>query len=52
MKESKVAVVAGGSGGIGEGVVQSLLKAGYRVYIPTRPGDHAERLKAYVGEAA
>lgn len=52
MDERKVAVVAGGSGGIGEGVVLALLKAEYRVYVPTRPGDHSERLKAYVGHAA
>lgn len=52
MNERKVAVVAGGSGGIGEGVVRALLKTGYRVYVPSRPGDHSERLKAYVGEDA
>jgi len=52
MNDSQIAVVAGGSGGIGEGVVHALLKAGYRVYVPTRPGDHSDRLKAYVGRAA
>ncbi|MFN2310919.1 MAG: SDR family NAD(P)-dependent oxidoreductase [Spirochaetia bacterium] len=52
MAEKQVAVVAGGSGGIGEGVVHALLKAEYRVYVPTRQGDRSERLKAYVGEDA
>ncbi len=49
MAEREVAVVAGGSGGIGEGIVAALLAAGYRVYVPTRAGDHSSRLKDYLG---
>ena len=48
MADEKVAVVAGGSGGIGEGIVASLMKAGYRVYVPTREGDQSPRLRTYV----
>lgn len=48
MPDREIAVVAGGSGGIGEGIVSALLEAEYRVYVPTRPGDHSERLRAYV----
>ena len=51
MSERQVAVVAGGSGGIGEGIVAALLRAGYRVYVPTRPGDHSGRLSEYFGDA-
>ena len=50
MAESEVVVVAGGSGGIGEGIVAALLAAGYRVYVPTRAGDHSRRLKDYLGD--
>jgi 3-oxoacyl-[acyl-carrier protein] reductase len=50
MSEQKVALVAGGSGGIGEGIVAALMRAGYRVYVPTRQGDHSERLREYVSE--
>ena len=48
MREKQIAVVAGGSGGIGEGIVASLLEAGYRVYVPSRPGDHSDRLRSFV----
>lgn len=48
MGDRKVALVAGGSGGIGEGIVSALMKTGYLVYVPTRPGDQSERLKFFV----
>jgi NAD(P)-dependent dehydrogenase (short-subunit alcohol dehydrogenase family) len=48
MAEHKVAVVAGGTGGIGEGIVAALMEAGYRVYVPTRAGDQSERLRSFV----
>ncbi len=48
MADREVAVVAGGSGGIGEGIVAALLETSYRVYVPTRAGDHSERLRQYV----
>lgn len=41
-----VAVVAGGSGEIGAGIVSAFLSAGMQVYVPTKPGDSARRLKA------
>lgn len=49
MEQKDVAVVAGGTGGIGEGIVASLLATGHRVYVPTRAGDHSNRLKDYLG---
>lgn len=48
MGESRTAFVAGGTGGIGEEVVKALLAAGFKVFVPTRPQDKADRLKAYV----
>ncbi|MEX2443001.1 MAG: SDR family oxidoreductase [Alkalispirochaeta sp.] len=51
METNKVAVVAGGSGGVGEGIVCALIYHGYRVYVPTRSGDHSERLRDYVEDA-
>ncbi len=50
MEESKTAVVAGGTGGIGEGIVAALMRDGYDVYVPVRPGVHSERLEQYVGD--
>ena len=49
---TKTAVVAGGTGGIGEGVVQAFLSAGYCVYVPVREKDPSERLKAFVHNPA
>ncbi len=46
----KTAVVAGGTGGIGEGVVKALLNDGYLVYVPVRDKDPTERLKEFVGD--
>ena len=42
-----VALVAGGSGGIGEGIVYELMKAGHTVYVPSREGDQSPRLREY-----
>lgn len=50
MGDRKVAVVAGGSGGIGEGIVAALMDSGYRVWVPTREGDQAPRLRDYVAD--
>ena len=52
MHTRRIAVVAGGSGGIGEGIVFALLNQGYRVYVPTRDGDLSARLREFVGAAA
>ncbi|MCW5922133.1 MAG: SDR family oxidoreductase [Saprospiraceae bacterium] len=46
---NKTAVVLGGTGGVGEGIVKSLLGAGASVVVPTRSDHKIERLQAYVG---
>ncbi len=46
----KVAVVAGGAGGIGEGVVHALKREGFHVVVPIREGDKEGRLKDYVSD--
>lgn len=46
--ENKIAVVAGGAGGVGEGIVKSLLKNDFTVVVPTRSEHKAERLTEYV----
>lgn len=46
--ENKIAVVAGGAGGVGEGIVKSLLVNNFTVVVPTRSEHKAERLKQYV----
>lgn len=48
MSDTRVAVVAGGSGGIGEGIVFALLTNDYTVYVPTREGDQSARLAEFV----
>lgn len=50
MDATKTAVVAGGTGGIGEGIVAALMRDRYDVYVPVRPGVHSERLESYVRE--
>ena len=47
----KTALIAGGSGGIGEGIVKALIAEGYRVYVPTRVGDNSDRLRSYLGNS-
>lgn len=46
--ENKIAVVAGGAGGVGEGIVKTLLKNNFTVVVPTRSEHKAERLVEYV----
>jgi len=48
----KTALVAGGTGGIGEGIVRVLLEGGWTVFVPVRGTERGDRLKAYVGEVA
>jgi len=48
--EEKNAVVLGGTGGVGEGIVKVLLAHGIRVIVPTRSVEKGEELKAYLGE--
>ena len=47
-----MAVVAGGTGEIGEGVVRAFLSNGYRVYVPERQPGNADRLKANCADRA
>jgi len=47
MSTMKNAFVAGGAGGIGEGIVKALLTAGLNVYVPTRKNDKSEHLVAF-----
>ncbi len=46
---NKTAVVLGGTGGVGEGIVKSLLAAGASVVVPTRSEYKIARLREYVG---
>jgi NADP-dependent 3-hydroxy acid dehydrogenase YdfG len=48
MAERKSALVAGGTGGIGEGIVRVLLKSDYRVFVPVREHDRSDQLVSYV----
>src|SRR5512135_3637060 len=47
---TKIAVVAGGAGGVGEGIVRTLLANGYTVIVPTRSKAKSDSLHAYVGD--
>ena len=50
MKETnRIAIVAGGTGEVGEGIVRSLLKKGITVIVPSRSPGKGERLKQYAG---
>jgi 3-oxoacyl-[acyl-carrier protein] reductase len=46
----KNVLVAGGAGGVGEGIVRSLLAAGHRVVVPSRSAAKLERLRRDVAE--
>ena len=50
MATSKTALVAGGTGGLGEGIVKVLLEAGWTVWVPIRTVEAGEKLRAYVGK--
>jgi len=52
MAEGKVALVAGGTGGIGEGLVKVLLEGGWTVYVPVRGAEKGDKLKAYTAGLA
>jgi NAD(P)-dependent dehydrogenase (short-subunit alcohol dehydrogenase family) len=47
---NKIAVVFGGTGGVGEGIVKVFLEHGAIVIVPTRSTIKGERLKEYIGE--
>lgn len=48
----KQILVAGGSGGVGEGIVRALLGAGHRVIVPSRSAARLERLRRHVDDDA
>jgi NAD(P)-dependent dehydrogenase (short-subunit alcohol dehydrogenase family) len=45
----KQILVAGGTGGVGEGIVRALLDAGHRVIVPSRSTERLDRLRRDVG---
>lgn len=47
----KVALIAGGTGGVGEGIVRAFLQAGATVVVPSRTPDKLDRLREYLGES-
>jgi NAD(P)-dependent dehydrogenase (short-subunit alcohol dehydrogenase family) len=52
MADSKNALVAGGTGGIGEGIVQVLLEGGWTVFVPVRGTEKGDKLKSRVAGVA
>ncbi len=50
MTGAGTAVVAGGTGGIGEGIVKTLLGQGWTVFVPVLGMEKGERLLSYVGD--
>jgi NAD(P)-dependent dehydrogenase (short-subunit alcohol dehydrogenase family) len=47
---NKIALVAGGTGGVGEGIVRALLHEDAIVIVPARSSEKAESLRAYVSD--
>ncbi|WP_242063193.1 SDR family NAD(P)-dependent oxidoreductase [Nostoc sp. FACHB-892] len=50
--ENKVALILGGAGNVGEGIVRAFLKAGTIVAVPSRKVEKLEELRTYLGELA
>lgn len=48
--ESKLVVVPGGTGNVGEGVVRTLLKHGAKVVVPSRSSARLEQLHGLIGD--
>ncbi|OLE97375.1 MAG: dehydrogenase, partial [Cyanobacteria bacterium 13_1_20CM_4_61_6] len=48
--DDKVALVAGGTGTVGEGVVRAILKEGATVVVPSRAAEAIEKLRGYLGD--
>jgi NAD(P)-dependent dehydrogenase (short-subunit alcohol dehydrogenase family) len=46
----KVALIAGGTGGVGEGIVRAFLQAGATVVVPSRTPDKLDQLRDHLGE--
>lgn len=49
--EGKTALIAGGTGGVGEGIVQAFLNEGATVVVPSRTQEKLEQLRGYLGLA-
>jgi NAD(P)-dependent dehydrogenase (short-subunit alcohol dehydrogenase family) len=49
---NKVAVVLGGTGGVGEGIVKALLTGGAKVIVPVRDEQKAQKLRDFLGDSA
>jgi NAD(P)-dependent dehydrogenase (short-subunit alcohol dehydrogenase family) len=52
MADGKNALVAGGTGGIGEGIVRVLLEGGWTVFVPVRGTEKGDKLKTLTAEVA
>lgn len=52
MANGKNALVAGGTGGIGEGIVRVLLEGGWRVFVPVRGTEKGDKLKSFTADVA
>ncbi len=50
--ENKLALILGGAGNVGEGIVRAFLKAGAIVAVPSRKIEKLEELRTYLGELA
>ena len=49
--EGKIAFVAGGTGGVGEGIVRAFLDEGATVVVPSRKQENLDQLRGYLGSA-
>ena len=49
--EGKTAFVAGGTGGVGEGIVRAFLDEGATVVVPSRKQENLDQLRGYLGSA-
>ena len=50
--DGRVALVAGGAGNVGEGIVRGLLRQGARVVVPSRGAEKGEQLRGLLGGLA
>jgi NAD(P)-dependent dehydrogenase (short-subunit alcohol dehydrogenase family) len=50
--KNKIALILGGAGNVGEGIVRAYLKAGAVVVVPSRKAEKLEELRTYLGELA
>lgn len=50
--DGKIALIPGGTGGVGEGIVRGFLNAGATVVVPSRREESLEKLRRQLGESA